>query len=139
MSFELEKAGCKLIATYPAPWVFVGKLFGHYPLEMLEPYIEAADRVIIGRGRTAHCFHDFSEMTTYETRCRQAMTEWAKQHHGDPPTAEHYILVRSRMVAMGAATASMMLGGALKVFANKTRFEAAIADAVAQRKNGSAR
>jgi hypothetical protein len=97
-----------ITVSNPAPGVFVGQIVGHYSETMLRVYLRAMDEALAGR-EPMFGFHDWQEMTSYETVCRTTMTEWVRARRSR--LAAQQILVRSRIVAMGVATANLLLGG----------------------------
>jgi hypothetical protein len=69
-------------------------------------------------------FHDWEDMNTYDAECRKVLTEWTLRHRGQ--IEGWHILVRSKLVAMGVATASLLIGGGVIVSYNqRDKFEAA--------------
>jgi hypothetical protein len=113
----------------PAPGLFVGRIEGHYTEAMLRPYLAAMD-VAFGRAAIFRGFHDWELMTGYETICRKEMTVWVQRHRAR--VAPQHILVRSRMVAMGVATANLVLGGDVIIsHFKRSAFEQALARASA--------
>src|SRR4051812_26190237 len=86
--------------------LLVAVVSGHYGADLLAPYLAAMEQVT--RAGQAVGFHDWERMDSYDTRCRQDMTEWTIRNIGQ--IAGWHILVRSRLVAMGVATASLLIG-----------------------------
>lgn len=100
-----------IAVSYPAPWVFVGRIAGYYAASQVEQYMHDADKAIraaTATGRKAHIFHAWWGMTGYDTSCRQIMTEWGQRHRKH--VAAHHVLVSSKLVAMGVAVVGMLLG-----------------------------
>ena len=96
----------------PEPWLVSGRISGHYAESMVGPYLAEMSRTL-GQGRKVVGFHDWSEMTSYDTPCRLKMTDWVMRHRAQ--TERHYILLTSKLVAMGVATANLLIGGGLLV------------------------
>src|SRR5512139_572040 len=97
-------------AERPKPWLFVGSITGHYAESMVGPYLAEMTKAL-GQGRKVVGFHDWSGMTSYDTQCRLKMTDWVLRHRTE--TEQHKILLTSKLVAMGVATASLIIGGNL--------------------------
>ena len=126
-SGHLSVAGVSL--SHPAPGVFAGRIEGHYTEAMLRPYLAGMERAL-AQAEILQGFHDWELMTGYETICRKEMTAWVQRHRAR--VVRQHILVRSRIVAMGVATANLVLGGDLIVSHDKrSTFEPALARASA--------
>ena len=79
---------------------------GHYGVDLLHPYLRAlAD---VARSNRAIGFHDWEGMVSYDSECRRSMTRWTLQNISR--VAKVHILVKHRLVAMGVATGSMLVG-----------------------------
>jgi hypothetical protein len=72
-------------------------------------------------------FNDTQRMPGYDPGFRSILTEWSASKR-ERLTAIH-ILTASRMVAMGAAVANMMLGGNVKMYSDRRSFEEQFASA----------
>jgi hypothetical protein len=64
---------------------------------------------------------DFSQMNTYDSALRVAMTGWCVAHRGDLNGL--HIFVTSKIVAMGVAVANIALKGLIKVHDNRMSFD----------------
>lgn len=93
---------------YPQPGIFIGQVAGYFSSDMVDDYVDAMSKAF-DRGRGAVGFHDWSELQGYDSNARKRLTEWVLQQRSK--MVEHHILVRSKLVAMGVATASMLVGG----------------------------
>jgi hypothetical protein len=122
-----NKARGTAVYSYPQPWVFFGKVTGHYRADMVDDYIAAMERTL-DRGQPISGFHDWSGMPNYDTVCRKRLTDWVLKHMAH--TAGHHILVQSKLVAMGVSTANMLLGGSIITsYTDRAAFEQALARA----------
>jgi hypothetical protein len=120
--------------VYPRPWILLGKIVGHFAEDMVDNYVAGMAKTLDG-GRKCFGFHDWSEMTNYDSACRQRLTDWAIQHLDE--TDSHHVFVRSKLVAMGVSTASLLLGGkVITSYTERTAFERALQDV---RKGGATR
>jgi hypothetical protein len=119
-----------LSISFPAPGILFGRVSGHYSQAMLKEYLGGLDEAVKA-GHKLTTFHDWEEMTGYDSVCRQAMTDWVLKHVSQ--IHMNHILVRSKIVAMGVATANLLTGGKL-LFPYTTRvpFERALKTAVAE-------
>jgi hypothetical protein len=96
---------------------------GHYGVELLPRYMRALAEVAVS-GRAVG-FHDWQAMESYDSECRRRMTEWTIQSRTRIESA--HILVRHRLVAMGVATGSLLVGRDLvKAYTERAAFEAAL-------------
>jgi hypothetical protein len=110
--------------SYPEPWLFLSKVIGHFASDKIDDYLADMSKVF-QRGRPAVGFHDWSEMSNYDSNTRKQLTEWALEQRGKLPT--HHILVQSKLVAMGVSTASLLLGGnAIMSYTDRAVFERAL-------------
>lgn len=102
--------------------VFRASLSGHFSPKLLPPYLRALERAV-ANGKAVG-FHDWGAMETYDAECRKVLTEWTIKHRTQ--IEGWHILVRSKLVAMGVATASLLIGGGTIVsYAQRSAFEAA--------------
>lgn len=98
---------------------------GHLNREMSNLLIELADRLYDGR-RPVYGFHDWIEMTHYESACRIDLTNWVVSHRTHSVV---HIAVRSPVIAMGVTVANMVLGSLIHIHKTADALEAAFADA----------
>lgn len=103
------------------PTVYVTSTSGH----MEEAHADLLERYGLERIRAAPgkitVFHDWLDMTGYESRCRQRLTSWsmARLHHYE----EVHLGVRSKIVAMGVQVANLALGGLISAHSNRAKLE----------------
>jgi len=106
---------------------FEGSLFrasmtGHFSAKLLPPYLRTLERAIASGDAVG--FHDWEAMSAYDAECRKVLTEWTLRHRGR--IEGWHILVRSKLVAMGVATASLLIGsGTITSYSERDPFEAA--------------
>lgn len=106
-----------------SPGLLLGRVEGHYSAELLQHYMPALDRLLT--SPSAIGFHDWENMTSYDSACRQQMTDWTLAHRKQ--IAAWHILVRSKLVAMGVATASMIIGGGIITsYSDRKKFDDAL-------------
>jgi hypothetical protein len=114
----------RVAITYPAPWVFVGVITGHYAVSLLDEYV-AGMAVALDREHRMQAFHDWYRMSGYESACRKRMTEWTLEQ--GKKIERHHVLLQSKLVAMGVATANLLLGGdMITAYTERAGFEAAL-------------
>ncbi len=63
-------------------------------------------------GGKIYIFHDWMEMTGYDSKTRYKMTTWSAEHRAS--FEEVHLAVRSRIVAMGVQVANIALGGFMR-------------------------
>jgi hypothetical protein len=113
--------------AFLAPGVFLGTITGHYSKELLAPYL-AGMAAALKQSRLV-TFNDWWDMTSYDSVCRTTMTEWVIANRAR--SERHHILVRSKLVAMGVATASMLAGGDLLAsYTTRDTFDVALKTAL---------
>jgi hypothetical protein len=102
----------KLRAWALAPNVFATQGEGHMTDDhcaFIEDYSEARIREYHG---TLYVFHDWMEMTGYDTKTRLRLTAWAVAHR--KAYEEVHVAARSRIIAMGVHVANLALGGVMR-------------------------
>jgi hypothetical protein len=78
---------------------------GHLSAGMARRWIEAIDPHF-ARGVRFTTFHDWQEMTSYDSSARRALTTWLSTNAPNVVSAD--FLVSSRIVAMGVSAANVM-------------------------------
>jgi hypothetical protein len=99
------------------------------------PKVDATLRQMIAAGEHPHVFLDCWDMSNYEPQYRQdaeRMIQGLRSQMGSV-----HMLVRSRIVAMGATVFNMMVGGFGQVYAERAKFDAARARLFAPAKSAS--
>jgi|SRR6187399_925699 len=113
---------------FPRAWIFLGRIEGHYGIEMLAAYIEGMTAAL-GHGPATLVFHHWEAMSSYDSKCRKDMTDWTLARR--EKIARHHVFVRSKLVAMGVSTANLLLGGELITsHVVRASFDAALAAAL---------
>ncbi len=117
----------------PAPGVVRTRVSGHARLEHLTPIIRAVESEMEA-GRRPHVFHDWSEMTGYDSAARVGMAEWyAKVKDG---VASVQVLTKNRLVAMGVQVVALAVRADIQIFGNRSAFDAAFRKACRARDSG---
>lgn len=109
---EHANASGKLRAWVLARNVFVTQGEGHMRddhCEFIETYGEERIRKAGGK---LYVFHDWLDMTGYDSRTRVRLTMWSVAHR--TAYQEVHLAVRSRIVAMGVQVANVPLGGFMR-------------------------
>ncbi|HEY6878635.1 MAG TPA: hypothetical protein VI299_11485 [Polyangiales bacterium] len=127
----LTERGCARLWVL-APDVYVTFATGY----MEEPHAVlfesfGADRIKKASGGKLTVFHDWLDMTGYDSRCRARLTSWsiANLDHYD---AAHFG-VRSKIVAMGVQVANMALRGFICAHTSRPKLEAELRRAMVSR------
>jgi len=89
-------------------------------------YAEAADPIRKQHGRL-HAFFDAFEMTSYDSQMRTGITDYFR--HNLKQVASLEVGARSRLVAMGATVANVVLGGMIKLHNTPEDFQRALKSA----------
>jgi hypothetical protein len=105
-----------------SPHAYATEVRGFMTSEMSDLIIELAEP-LYQPGRKLHGFHNWLDMTNYDSVCRVALTAWVLRHRAE--SALH-IGVRSRMVAMGVSVANLALGSLINVYTTAEALEAAV-------------
>jgi hypothetical protein len=90
--------------------------------EFLESYGEKRIRLAGGK---LFVFHDWIELTGYDSKTRVRLTMWSasRRHHYE----EVHLAVRSRIVAMGVQVANIALGGFMRAHSGTASLEVELA------------
>lgn len=123
-----------LLMTSPAHGVFFTRVSGHADLDCALHVMRAFDRLAALTLGDLEVFHDWEHVTGYDSIVRQEFVRWAQEH---PKQGDAHILVKSRLVAMGVSVANVALGGRLKVYADRPKFERARTETIAGRRRAS--
>jgi hypothetical protein len=113
-----ETSGCRLLLVTEGA-VLGARAAGHLDLAAAQHMASGLTAQRKGRAR-AFVFLDWWDIEGYDTEARRYLTEYKKQRQRQEDTS--LILVRSKIVAMGVAAASAILGGTLKATADRTAF-----------------
>lgn len=90
--------------------------------EMSSLIIERAEPLYAPDSKL-HGFHNWLDMTNYDSVCRVELTAWVLRHRSQSTL---HIGVRSRMVAMGVSVANLALGSLIHVYSTEDALEAAL-------------
>jgi hypothetical protein len=88
----------------------------------LEGY--GADRLQRAGGKV-YIFHDWMELTGYDSKTRYRLTTWSAEHRAT--FEEVHLAVRSPLVAMGVQVANIALGGFMRVHTGVATLELELA------------
>ncbi len=108
----------------PAAHVVATHIAGYFDAGLEEPFMSRADRVVEDGYRFV-AFHDWAEMTGYDSSVRLSLTAWSAQHRRAGHLKIANILVRAKIVAMGVSVAGMMMGGSLDAYSDPAAYKAA--------------
>jgi len=86
------------------------------------------ERIRLASGKLT-VFHDWLDMTGYDSSCRKRITDWTVRHLSS--YAEVHVALRSKLVAMGVQVANIALGGLVKTHKSRASLEAAVRAVVA--------
>ena len=102
-----------------APTVMVFKYRGHADATYVD-FLEKVVDDVFGCQDGLHFFVDCEEQTGFDAPFRRRIAEWAKRL--EPRTLTYCLLVRSRVVAVGIAVVSLIVGGHTTVVSDRGRF-----------------
>lgn len=118
-----------LLAYTLTPTIYVTIVSGHMETEHADALLAFSEARVRGRrGQKLRVFHDWVEMTGYESQCRQRLTSWAVANLD--AFDEMHIAQRSKLVAMGVQVANLALGGLITPYTDRTAVEIALRRAV---------
>ena len=126
-SFEHRTARGRLRIWLAAPTVMVFEYWGHSDASFAEFYEKVIDDVL-GDQDGLHFFIDCEAQTGFDAEFRRRIADCARRH--EPRTLTYYILVRSRVVALGIALVSLIVRGKTQVVSSRAAFDAQLKIAV---------
>jgi len=124
----------ELYMTSPAYGVFFTRASGYADLDCALHVMRAYDRLASYTLGDVDVFHDWEGVTGYESVVRQELVRWSQEQ---TKSGEVHILVKSRIVAMGVSVANVALGGELKVYSDRQKFDKARTETTASRRRQS--
>jgi hypothetical protein len=104
-----------------APGVYASCVRGHLDAKMARLIIKVGEP-LYALGPVAG-FHDWLEMTGYESQSRVDLTKWVLSHREQ---SRLFIGVRSKLVAMGVSVANLALGNLIEVHSSARTLESAL-------------
>ena len=104
-----------------APGVYASEVTGHLDVQLAQRIIDFAEP-LYALGSVAG-FHDWFEMTGYDSQSRIVLTRWVLSHRAQ---SRLFIGVRSKLVAMGVSVANLALGNLIEVHASMAPLECAL-------------
>jgi hypothetical protein len=104
-----------------APTVYVTQVEGHMDESHAALFESYGAARIAGSSKPLCVFHDWLEMTGYDSLCRKRMTEWSVARLSS--YGEVHIAVRSKLVAMGIQVANIALRGLMRAYGDRVALE----------------
>lgn len=118
-----------LLAYTLTPTIYVTIVSGHMETAHADALLAFSEARVRGRrDQKLRVFHDWVEMTGYESQCRQRLTNWAVNNLD--AFAEMHLAQRSKIVAMGVQVANIALGGLIRTYTDRAAVEVALRRAV---------
>lgn len=108
----------------PAPGVVRTRITGFGSLALFAPIRDAIDAEIAS-GVRPNVFHDWQDMTGYESSARVAMTRWYPQVRSE--IASVHVSTESNLVSMGVSVVAMATGNTIVGHSEGTSFEQELA------------
>jgi hypothetical protein len=127
--------GCEALVWTPASGVLVSEVRGHLAASIAMALTAAVRRIAAAHPRVL-VFHDWEEMTDYDTPARIELTNVGKELEGRIEMSN--ILLRSRIVALAVQGATLLIPS-IKVFASRAGFELALQQALSVRRSPPSR
>lgn len=108
--------------------IYVTEVSGHMTPDHARLFIQYADMKIAQSPSGWSVFHDWLDMTGYDSICRKELTSWSVSHL-DAYTDVH-VALRSKLVGMGVQVANIALRGIMHVHHSRASLEAALGRAI---------
>lgn len=106
----------------PAKGLVLERITGHATGDLVRSMIVDLEKLLAETSPISF-FDDFEEVESYESAARQHITTWTKENWAKIRAV--HVLVRSRAVATAVSVANVALGGAMRSYTERPRFEAA--------------
>lgn len=119
----------ELYVRRPTPLVLLYVEKGFLEVGFAPLIIQAMEETLRSCEGKPYFFVDCEFMEGYEPEIRTSATNFIAEHRSR--VSRQHMLVKSRLVKMGLAVTSMMLGGLIVGHYERPPFEAALADAIA--------
>ena len=110
------------------PNVFVTQGEGHMTDEHCSFIVGYGEERIRQHDGKLYVFHDWLEMTGYDSRTRMRLTAWSVAHR--QAYQEVHLAVRSRIIAMGVQVANVAVGGIMRAHTGIAALEVELARAM---------
>lgn len=120
---EADERG-RLQLFLPSGDACISRVTGHLNVKMTRRWMDVIDPYF-ARNVVFDTFHDWEEMTSYDSSARRALTTWVVANHRCVRSA--HFLVGSKLVAMGVSAASLataLVGLPMTAHASRPPFEA---------------
>lgn len=108
----------------------ISRVTGHLTVKMTRRWMDVIDPYF-ARKVVFDTFHDWEEMTSYDSTARRALTSWVVANHRCVRSA--HFLVGSKLVAMGVSAASLataLVGLPMVAHSTRAAFEAELVKAL---------
>lgn len=116
-----ERPHLKLRWWAPVRGVLCTQVSGRIDLTGALCLENAFEQTLQASGTRLRVFHDWAQVTGYETEARIHYTDWSKPLM--PQVLSIHILFESRLVAMGLSVANLVLGNKLHATSDRRHFE----------------
>ncbi len=113
----------------PSPGMLITRLRGFGSIECMHFYTERAEQEM--HAGPLLIFHDWQDVQRYDPEAKTLLRRWA-EHHNDAFEVCHYLL-RSKILTMVIAVASLALRRDLVATSERAKFEALLQRSLAER------
>jgi hypothetical protein len=124
-AIRIDDARGSLAYWRASPRVYATQVRGYMTPDMARLIIGHGE-LLYGPAGRVHGFHDWFDMSNYDSRCRVELTAWVMSHR---QRSALHIGLRSRMVAMGVAVANLALGNLITIHDDPVSLKSAFAAA----------
>jgi hypothetical protein len=108
-----------------SPGLYATEVRGHLSVDMARHIVRYAEPLY--QQGVLSGFHNWLEMTGYDSQSRVLLTEWVLSHRDQ---THLHIGVRSKIVAMGVSVANLALGNLIRTYSSSAAMEAALEKAL---------
>lgn len=124
--------GWEIHIFYPAHGVLYTRVTGHADIVCARHAMNAFDRLAASTREPIEAFHDWEDVTSYDSEVRTEYTRWSKTHL-DRLGGLH-VLIRSRLVAMAISVYRAAVGGVVTAHYDRREFDKVRAEAILRRR-----
>jgi hypothetical protein len=114
----------------PCETILVARIVGTLDMRMAEWFLGVSAPWMAQSPRLRCAFQDWEQMRDYETQARVHFATWTMRYRAQFQSI--HLLVRSRILAMGAEMTSAAIGNVMVVHSERPPFLAALREAVAR-------
>jgi len=104
---DVRTARGSMVLWTLAPTVYVTQVHGHLQEAHVDLLFSYSEPLVRAAQRPIEVFHEWTEMTGYDSVCRSRITKWAVERRS--AFGRVHVAVKSKLVAMGVQVANIAI------------------------------